>query len=70
MSFMNKVDWKLIDENEFVHLVAELLREFGFTGIEVQGAGPDGGLDLFATEPVNFAIGGPTPFRWGIQCIQ
>jgi len=65
---MSKIRWELIDEKVFVYLVADLLRELGFTAIQYQGDGPDGGLDLFATELVSLGIQDQQPFRWGIQC--
>jgi hypothetical protein len=65
---MDKLDWKMINDYEFVHMVADLLRELGFIDIHIQGDGPDGGVDLFATEVVPFAIQGSLSFRWAIQC--
>lgn len=65
---MIKLDWKLINDYEFVYLAADLLRRLGFIDVHVQGDGPDGGLDLLATELVHLAVPGPQPFRWGIQC--
>lgn len=65
---MNKVDWELINDYEFVYLAADLLRRLGFIDVNVQGDGPDGGIDLLATELVHFAVPGPQPFRWGVQC--
>src|SRR4051812_11026473 len=65
---MKKIEWKLIDDFEFVHLAADVLRRLGFIDVHIQGDGPDGGFDLFATELVSFAISGSQPFRWGIQC--
>jgi hypothetical protein len=65
---MTSIDWKLIDDYEFVHLTADLLRKMGFVDIQTQGSGPDGGLDLIATELVSFAIQGQQRFTWGIQC--
>ena len=65
---MSSINWDVIDDYEFVYLAADLLRKLGFVDIHVQGSGPDGGLDLIATELVPFAIQGAQPFRWGIQC--
>ena len=65
---MISIDWNQIDDREFVHLTADLLRRMGFVDLLVQGTGPDGGLDLIATELVSFAIQGQRPFKWGIQC--
>lgn len=68
MKKMNEINWDLIDDYEFVYLAADLLRRLGFVDIHVQGTGPDGGLDLIATELLSFAVQGAQPFRWGIQC--
>lgn len=65
---MNTIEWKSINDQEFVCLTADLLRALGFVNINIQGVGPDGGLDLIATELVPFAIHGSHPFTWGIQC--
>jgi hypothetical protein len=65
---MTSIDWNRIDDREFVYLTADLLRKMGFVDLLVQGTGPDGGLDLIATELVSFAIQGQQPFKWGIQC--
>lgn len=62
------IDWKQIDHNSFVHLVGDLLRRLGFVDIDHQGDGPDGGIDIFATELVPFTIQGRVPFRWAVQC--
>ena len=40
---MATLEWKLIDDHEFVHLCAELLRQLGFVDVHVQGDGPDVG---------------------------
>jgi hypothetical protein len=63
-----EISWSRLDDYQFVHLVADLLRGLGFQDVAVQGDGPDGGLDLIATEPLRYAIQGVQPFRWGIQC--
>lgn len=65
---MANLDWERIDDHDFVHLCADLLRSLGFIDILIFGDGPDGGLDLVASELVGFAIQGQRPFRWGIQC--
>src|ERR1043165_4257843 len=65
---MTSIDWNRIDDHEFVQLTADLLRKMGFVDIQVQGIGPDGGVDLIATELVAFAIQGQQRFPWGIQC--
>jgi len=65
---MTSIDWNRIDDREFVYLTADLLRKMGFVDLLVQGTGPDGGLDLIATELVSFAVQGQQPFKWGIQC--
>lgn len=44
------------------------MRALGFIDVNPQGDGPDGGLDLIATESLGFAIQGPRSFRWGVQC--
>lgn len=60
--------WESIDDYLFVKLVGELLGRLGFIDIDYQGNGPDGGIDLFATELLPFALKGRSPFRWAIQC--
>jgi hypothetical protein len=65
---MSSLDWNRIDDYSFVKLVGELLARFGFVDIDYQGDGPDGGIDLFATELSPFTVQGRTPFRWAIQC--
>ncbi|MCC6155876.1 MAG: restriction endonuclease, partial [Candidatus Hydrogenedentes bacterium] len=66
---MQKLDWKTLDDYRFVRLVGEILSRRGFIDIDYQGGrGQDGGIDLFATEPVGFAMRGPVPYRWAIQC--
>jgi len=65
---MSEMKWELLDDNVFVYLVADLLQQLEFTAIQYQGDGPDGGLDLFATQLVALGIQTPQPFRWGIQC--
>jgi hypothetical protein len=65
---MLPIDWSLLNDAQFVRLVAGVLRRLGFVDIQIQGDGPDGGIDLFATELVNFAFQGSRPLRWGIQC--
>lgn len=65
---MLEIDWSRIDDHLFVELTGDLLSRLGFVDIDYQGDGSDGGIDLFATELVPFAIQGRTPFRWAIQC--
>lgn len=65
---MSYLDWNRIDDYGFVKLVGELFGRFGFVDIDYQGDGPDGGIDLFATELLPFTVQGRTPFRWAIQC--
>ncbi len=65
---MINIDWSKIDDYLFVKLVGELLARLGFVDIEHQGEGPDGGIDLFATELIPFTVQGRIPFRWAIQC--
>lgn len=65
---MNSIPWDLLDDYSFVFLVVDILKILGFIDIQTQGSGPDGGLDLLATEPLLFKFKGLTPFRWGIQC--
>jgi hypothetical protein len=62
------MDWARLDDYVFVKLVGELLGRLGFVDIDSQGDGPDGGIDLFATELLPFTVQGRTPFRWAIQC--
>jgi len=65
---MVNIDWSKIDDYLFVKLVGELIARLGFVDIEHQGEGPDGGIDLFATELIPFTVQGRIPFRWAIQC--
>ncbi len=65
---METLEWELMNDYEFVHLCADLLRQLGFVDVHVQGDGPDGGFDLFATELLPYSVAGKKPFRWGIQC--
>jgi hypothetical protein len=62
------MDWTRLDDYIFVKLVGELLGRLGFVDIDFQGDGPEGGIDLFATELLPFTVQGRTPFRWAIQC--
>lgn len=63
-----RLDWSRLDDYRFVRLVGDLLTKFGFVHVDYQGIGPDGGIDLFATELVPFVARGRVPFRWAIQC--
>ena len=65
---MASFDWTRIDDYQFVKITGDLLARQGFIDVDYQGHGPDGGIDLFATELLPFAIQGRTPFRWAIQC--
>jgi hypothetical protein len=65
---ITRMDWTRLDDYLFVKLVGELLGRLGFVDVDYQGDGPDGGIDLFATELLPFAIQGRTPFRWAVQC--
>jgi hypothetical protein len=62
------LSWQHLNDYEFVKLVGELLARLGFVDVDYQGDGPDGGVDLFATELLPFTIQGRVPFRWAIQC--
>jgi hypothetical protein len=64
---MAEIRWSKLDDYQFVKLVDELLGRLGFVDVDYQGDGPNGGIDLFATELVPFTIRGRTPFRWAIQ---
>ena len=64
----DRYPWHYLDDNLFVYLAADMLASLGFLDIQPQGSGPDGGLDLIGTEQLRFAVQGPTPFRWGVQC--
>lgn len=64
----SRLRWDLLDDRSFVGLVADLLRRRGFVDITVQGEGPDGGLDILASEIVTFSLAGSKPLRWGVQC--
>ena len=61
------LDWSILDDEAFVGLAADLLRRRGFSVIP-QGDGPDGGVDLFATEPLSFGFEDPKGFTWAVQC--
>lgn len=65
---MHQIDWAKLDDERFVKLTGELLARLGFIDISFQGDGPDGGVDIFATELVPFTFQGRIPFRWAIQC--
>lgn len=65
---MSSLRWQALDDRAFVYLVADLLARLGFVDIQIHGEGPDGGLDLIASEPLRFAIQGTRLFPWGIQC--
>ena len=65
---MTTIDWSKTDDYQFVKLTTDLLDRLGFVDIDQQGAGPDGGIDILATELIPFAIQGRKPFRWAIQC--
>jgi hypothetical protein len=62
------IRWEILDDHRFVQLVSDLLKRLGFVDIHIQGDGPDGGLDIIATELVSMTFQGARPFRWGIQC--
>lgn len=65
---MPNLDWSRLDDVLFVSLASDILRARGFADIRPLGQGPDGGLDILATELLPFALKGKTPFRWGVQC--
>ena len=65
---MNTIKWSHINDYLFVKLAGDLLARLGFVDVDFQGDGPDGGIDLFATELLPFTIQGRIPFRWAIQC--
>lgn len=62
------IGWPRCDDYQFVKLVGDLLGRLGFVDTDYQGDGPDGGIDIFATELLPFTMQGRTPFRWAIQC--
>jgi hypothetical protein len=62
------MDWNRLDDYSFVKFVGDFLGRFGFIDLDFQGDGPDGGIDIFATELVPFAVQGRVPFRWAVQC--
>lgn len=64
---MNELDWSHFDDELFVQLAADLLRSRGYT-VKYQGDGPDGGIDLFASQPMQFGFDDPRPFKWAVQC--
>ena len=63
---MIKLKWELLDDEWFVLLAADVLIARGYA-IQYQGAGPDGGVDIFATQTIliGFDI---QPFTWAVQC--
>ncbi|ESA38466.1 hypothetical protein N836_31490 [Leptolyngbya sp. Heron Island J] len=65
---MSDLAWEAINDQLFVKLTGTLLSRYGFIDLDYQGTGPDGGIDLFATELVTFTVQGSVPFRWAIQC--
>ena len=65
---MAMIDWSRCDDYQFVKLVGDLLVHLGFVDTDYQGDGPDGGIDIFATELLPFTMQGRTPFRWAVQC--
>src|SRR5689334_16044206 len=63
----NRLDWKAINDRLFVNLVSDFLYEKGFSNIQIQGDGPDGGVDLFATQTTSLGFQ-EHDLRWAIQC--
>lgn len=63
---MNHLKWELLDDEWFVYLVSDILAAQGFA-IRPQGDGPDGGVDLFATQTISLGFDSQ-PFTWAVQC--
>lgn len=63
---MNELTWSGLDDEWFVSLASDILRYNGYV-IRYQGDGPDGGVDLFATQPILFGFD-IQPFTWAVQC--
>ncbi|MEI6810268.1 MAG: restriction endonuclease, partial [bacterium] len=63
---MNELQWSILDDEWFVSLASDLLRDNGYV-IRYQGDGPDGGVDIFATQPISFGFD-IQPFTWAVQC--
>lgn len=61
-------DWSGIDDHEFARLVGDLLARLGFIDVDYAGVGPDGGVDLLATELVPYTMQGKRSLRWLVQC--
>lgn len=64
---MGEVDWSVLDENSFVLLASDLLRANGYS-VKYQGDGPDGGVDLLATQRLSFGFNDAQEFKWAVQC--
>jgi predicted aspartyl protease len=67
-ALLPRIDWSRLDAHLFVALTADILAGLGFVDVLRGGRGPDGGLDLFATELLPYATKGPVSFVWGVQC--
>jgi hypothetical protein len=63
---MDHLKWHLLDDESFVYLISEVLAANGYA-VRYQGDGPDGGVDLFATQTISFAFDSQ-PFTWAVQC--
>ncbi len=59
--------WADFDGESFQDLIVELLTAEGFI-VEPSGVGPDGGVDIFATEVIHFGINNQESFVWAVQC--
>ena len=58
--------WNLLNDESFVYLVSDTLTASGYV-VRHQGDGPDGGVDVFATQSISFAFD-THPFTWAVQC--
>ena len=63
---MERIKWELLDADWFVYFISDLLTARGYAA-RYQGDGPDGGVDLFATQTISFAFD-TQPFTWAVQC--
>ena len=64
---MATLDWSSIDDEIFVGLCSDLLRALGYS-VTPQGDGPDGGIDIIASQPLVYGFNDVQSFNWGVQC--
>jgi len=59
--------WEHFNGELFQDLISDLLAAENFL-VEPSGVGPDGGVDIIATEKIRFGYNPPEPFVWAVQC--